>query len=125
MHMSFYTDLFCVTFFIIAYSSVVLDLDCDLDYVDKLAVVVDKSADYVFVDNIPLNNFFKAYDVKVDNMFHSKDSMINIMHMIVIYNNFEFNTLRSCKTRVYFKCVKDECTWLFRASTLNDSLLAM
>ena len=120
-YVSFDNDLFCVTFFVTIDSSVILDLDCDLDCVDKPAIVVDKSSDYVFVDNVPLNNFLKAYDVKVHNMFHSKDSMMNIMHMITIQNNFEFDTLRSCKTRVYFRCVKDGCIWLFRACTLNDS----
>ena len=98
-----------------------MDLDFDLESIDKPAVVVDKSSDYVFVDNILLNNFSKAYDVKVYNMFYSKDLMMNIMNIIAIHNNFEFNTLRSCKTRVYFRCVKDWCTWLFRASTLNEN----
>ena len=89
----FYINLFCVTFFVRVDSSVVLDLDFDLESIDKPAVVVDKSSDYVFVDNILLNNFSKAYDVKVYNMFYSKDLMMNIMNIIAIQNNFEFNTL--------------------------------
>ena len=49
-----------------------------MESIDKPVVVVDKSSDYVFIDNIPLNNFPKAYDVKVsfkelDDEHHAYD----------------------------------------------------
>ena len=73
----------------------------------------------MFVDDVDMNNFPSYFDVKVHNHFRSKERLVNIMHMIAMKNNFEFKVDRSNKSRLYFSCVNDGCTWDLKAATLN------
>ena len=105
--------------FVIVESNVLPQVYLPLDIAEEPPIVVDNSTDYVFVDNIDLKNFPKSFDVKVNNMFTSKELLITIMQMIAIKKNFEFVVGRSCRTRVCLSCKKDGCSWIFRASTLK------
>ena len=71
-----------------------------MDSIENPSGVVDNASNYAFVDIINIDNILKAYDVKVHNMFHSKELMMNIMNMIAIQSNFEFKIVRSCTTRL-------------------------
>ena len=90
-----------------------------LDSCCPIVVVSDNSSDYVFVDDVDLKNFPKFSDVKVHNHFKSKSSLVKIMHKIVIRNNFQFNVDRSSKTRLYFICVNDGCSWDLKVAVVS------
>ena len=44
---------------------------------------------------------------------------MKIMYMIAIRNNFQFKLDRSSKSRLYFVCVNDGCSWDMKAAIVS------
>ena len=78
-------------------------------------------SDHMFVDDVDIEKLPSFFNVKVNNMFRSKDSLLNIMHKIAIVNNFEFDVEKSSQSCVYLSSKVASCSWKFRVWSLNGN----
>ena len=108
--------LHVVTMFVTTGLGVTIELNVAPENIEN-----STEADHMFVDNVNIENIPSFFDVKVNNMFTTKENLFTIMREIAIINNFEFVVDKSSQSRVYLSCSVGTCSWKFRARSLNGN----
>ncbi|XP_075088602.1 uncharacterized protein LOC107799052 [Nicotiana tabacum] len=62
------------------------------------------------IDNM-LNEF-----IEEDQVYKDKETVINVMKNLAVYERFQFKVKRSSATRYHLMCVDDNCAWSFKSS---------
>lgn len=81
----------------------------------------EPNSNYVLIDGLDFENFPTVFDVKKHYMFHTKEYLGKVMHLIAIRNNFQFKVKRSTLRRYSLVCVKDKCCWKLNAASGKES----
>lgn len=73
---------------------------------------------------VKIDNMFRSkevllnFQVKINNMFRSKEVLLNVMRAIAIRDNFQFQTIKSNKQVLVLSCLVDG--WSLRACLIGD-----
>ncbi|XP_010456533.1 PREDICTED: uncharacterized protein LOC104737991 [Camelina sativa] len=59
--------------------------------------------------------------IRIGKIYGSKADLQFKLHMITIFQNFDYTTIKSTKTLLVLKCYVPGCSWRIRASTIRRS----
>ena len=66
-------------------------------------------------------SFHDGFDLKVNQMFASKELLQAKLHVVAMQGYFECKIVKSNKTLYVVECINENCKWQVRGSKLHNS----